>query len=151
LQKKSVDQAEKAISSFIESATKSIATLPGPMTEVAKQALAITEASMKAQFEQARKLMQAKSINEVMQLQSEFMRDQFGAATEQFKKMTSSLLSAGTDAANKNHDLRFNCSERSFQPCHLPLGRAIQNHFHRAVCAVVFCNAAIVHIGLGQA
>ena len=29
---KSVDQAEKAISSFIESATKSIATVPGPMT-----------------------------------------------------------------------------------------------------------------------
>jgi len=98
---KSVDQAEKAISSFIESATKSIATVPGPMTEVAKQVLAITEASMKAQFEQARKLMQAKSINEVMQIQSEFMRDQFGAATEEFKKMTSSMLSAGRDASNK--------------------------------------------------
>jgi hypothetical protein len=41
---KSVDQAERAIASFIESATKSIATVPGPMTEVAKQALAIAEA-----------------------------------------------------------------------------------------------------------
>jgi len=98
---KSVDQAEKAISSFIESATKSIATVPGPMTEVAKQVLAITEASLKAQFEQARKLMQAKTINEVMSLQSEFMRDQFGAATDQFKKMTSSMLSAGKNAADK--------------------------------------------------
>jgi phasin len=98
---KSVDQAEKAVSSFIESATKSIATVPGPMTEVAKQVLAITEASLKAQFEQARKLMQAKSINEVMLLQSEFMRDQFGAATDQFKKMTSSMLSAGKNAADK--------------------------------------------------
>jgi hypothetical protein len=54
---------------------------------------------MKAQFGQARKLMQAKTINDVMLLQSEFMRDQFGAATEQFKKMTSSMLSAGRDAA----------------------------------------------------
>ena len=98
---KSVDQAEKAISSFIESATKSIATVPGPMNEVARQVLAITEAVMKAQFEQARKLMQAKNINEVMQLQSEFMRDQFGAANEQFKKMTSSMLSAGTGTADK--------------------------------------------------
>jgi len=98
---KSVDQAEKAVSSFIESATKSIATVPGPMTEVSKQVLAITEASLKAQFEQARKLMQAKSINEVMVLQSEFMRDQFGAATDQFKKMTSSMLSAGKNAADK--------------------------------------------------
>src|SRR6185369_8746006 len=81
---KSVDQAEKAISSFIETAAKSIATVPGPMTDVAKHVLAITEASMKAQFEQTRKLMHAKNINEVMQLQSEFMRDQFGAATDQF-------------------------------------------------------------------
>jgi phasin len=98
---KSVDQAEKAISSFIESATKSTAKVPGPMTEVSKQVLAITEASLKAQFEQARKLMQAKSINEVMVLQSEFMRDQFGAATDQFKKMTGSMLSAGKNAADK--------------------------------------------------
>jgi phasin len=98
---KSVDQAEKAISSFIESATKSVATVPGPMTEVAKQVLAITEAGMKAQFEQARKLMQAKNINEVMQLQSEFMRDQFGSANQQIKKMTSSMLSAGTGTADK--------------------------------------------------
>jgi phasin len=98
---KSVDQAEKAISSFIESATKSIATIPGPMSEVAKQTLAITEASMKAQFEHARKLMQAKSINEVMLLQSEFMRDQFGAATGQLKKMTSDMLSVGKDSGNK--------------------------------------------------
>ena len=38
----SVDQAEKAISSFMESASKSVAMVPGPMTDVAKQTLAIT-------------------------------------------------------------------------------------------------------------
>jgi len=38
---KSVDQAEKAISSFMDSASKSVATVPGPMTDVAKHALAI--------------------------------------------------------------------------------------------------------------
>jgi phasin len=98
---KSVDQAERAISSFIESANKSIVTVPGPMTEVAKQALALTEASLKAQFEHARKLMQAKSIHEVMELQLEFMRRQYGAATDQFKNMTSSMLSAGRGAGDK--------------------------------------------------
>jgi hypothetical protein len=41
---KSVDQAERAISSFMESASKSVAMAPGPMTDVAKQTLAITEA-----------------------------------------------------------------------------------------------------------
>jgi hypothetical protein len=36
-----------------------------------------------------------------MELQSEFMRSQFGAATDQFKEMTRSMLSAGKDDANK--------------------------------------------------
>jgi hypothetical protein len=41
-------------------------------------------ANPKSSFEYARKLMQAKDIGEVMQLQSDFMRNQFGVATEQF-------------------------------------------------------------------
>jgi phasin len=93
---KSVDQAEKAISSFIESASRSAALVPGPMTDVAKQALAITEANLRASFDHARKLMQAKDVHEVMQLQSEFLKTQFGAASEQFKQMTSGMSSKGT-------------------------------------------------------
>jgi hypothetical protein len=69
--KKSVDQTEKAISSFIDSASKSVALVPGPMTDIAKQTLAITEQNLKASFEHARKLIQAKDINEVMRLQSD--------------------------------------------------------------------------------
>src|SRR6202011_3210974 len=82
----SVDQAERAISSFMDSASKSVAVVPGPMTDVAKHALAITEKNLKASFEHARKLMQAKDIGEVMQLQSDFLRNQFGIVTEQLKK-----------------------------------------------------------------
>jgi phasin len=98
---KSVDQAEKAISSFMESASKSVAIVPGPMTDVAKQALAITEANLKASFEHARKLIKAKDIDEVMKLQSEFLRNQFGAATEQFKQMTGVATSAAKDISNE--------------------------------------------------
>jgi phasin len=94
---KSVDQAEKALSSFMEAAGKSVAMVPGPMTDVAKQALSITEANLKASLEHAKKLLQAKDINEVMQLQSEFLRNQFGMATEQFKKMTGAASGAGND------------------------------------------------------
>ena len=36
--------------------------------------------------------MHAKDIGEVMQLQSEFLRSQFGAATEQLKQMTGGVL-----------------------------------------------------------
>jgi phasin len=98
---KSVDQAEKAISSFIESATKSAAVMPAPMNDIAKQALAITEANLKASFDHARKLMQAKDINEIMQIQSDFLRNQFGVATEQFKKMTGGAVPGANDDKEK--------------------------------------------------
>lgn len=59
---KSVDQAERAISSFIVSASKSVAMVPSPMNDVAQQALAITEKHLKASFEHARKLLNAKHL-----------------------------------------------------------------------------------------
>jgi phasin len=86
---KSVDQAEAAFSSFIESASKSITMVPGPMTDIAKQALSVTEQNVKNSFAHARKLMQAKDIQEVMQLQTEFLRSQFGVATGQFTNLVS--------------------------------------------------------------
>jgi phasin family protein len=94
---RTVEQAEKAVSSFIESASKSVATVPGPMTELAKQALAISEKNLQASFEHARKLMQAKDISEVMRLQSEFIRNQFGVVSEQFKQMASGAVSSSNE------------------------------------------------------
>jgi hypothetical protein len=77
---------------------------PGPMTDVAKQTLAITEANLKSSFEYARKLMQAKDISEVMQLQSDFLRNQFGVATEQFKKMTGEVAADAKDISKEEPD-----------------------------------------------
>jgi len=93
LAEKSVDQAEKAMSSV----GQSIGRIGAGSHEwkIAKQALAITEANLKASFDHARKLMQARDINDVMQLQSEFVRSQFASATDQFKQMTSGTVSAG--------------------------------------------------------
>jgi len=102
---KSVDQAERAISSFMESASKSVAMVPSPMNDVAKQALAITEKNLKASFEHARKLMNATDINEVMQLQTEFLRSQFGVATEQSKQISGGIASAEGDGAKEEPDL----------------------------------------------
>ena len=76
-------------------------TVPGPMTEIAKQALAITEANLKASFDHARRLMQARDINDVMQLQSEYLRTRFASATDQFKQMTSGTIPGGQDSVNK--------------------------------------------------
>jgi hypothetical protein len=56
---------------------------------------AITDKNLKATFEHARKLINAKDINEVMQLQTEFLRNQFGIATEQSKQMGGGIASPG--------------------------------------------------------
>jgi len=101
---KSVDQAERAISSFMDSASKSVAVVPGPMTDAAKHAFAI-EKNLKASFEHARKLMQAKDIGEVMHLQSDFLRNQFGIATEQLKETTGEAAAAPKDISKEEPDL----------------------------------------------
>jgi hypothetical protein len=98
---KSVDQAERAISSFMESASKSVAMIQSPMNDAAQQAPATTEKSLKIAFEHARKLMNAKDINEVMQLRTEFLRNQFGIATEQSKQMSGGIAAPGGDVAEK--------------------------------------------------
>ena len=98
---KSVDQAEAAVASFLDAASKSVALVPGPMTEVAKQTLSITEKNLHASFEHARKLMKAKDMQEVMQLQTEFLRNQFGAAKEHFNQMSSGVVPAANDAGKE--------------------------------------------------
>lgn len=60
-----------------------------------QQALAITEKNLTEAFEHARKLMNSKDANEVMQLQTEFLRNQFGIATEQSTQMDSGMLPLG--------------------------------------------------------
>jgi hypothetical protein len=49
--------------------------------------------------------MQAKDIGEVMQLQSDFLRNQFGVATEQIKQMTGGAASATKDVSKEKPDL----------------------------------------------
>ena len=99
LAEKSVDQAEKAFSSFIDAANKSVAMIPNPTTEISKKALSITEKNMKAAFDHARKLLHANDAQEAVQIQTEFLKSQFAAATEQLKQLGGGVLSAAKDAS----------------------------------------------------
>jgi phasin len=87
----SVDQAEKAFGAFIDAATKSAAMIPPPANDVSKQVLSIAEKNVKASFDHARKLVAAKDLQEIMQLQSEFLKSQYAIATEQMKQFGSSF------------------------------------------------------------
>ena len=50
-------------------------------------ALSYAEANVKAAFDLAQKLVQAKDVQEVLQLQGEFVKNQFAAIKEQTKEL----------------------------------------------------------------
>jgi phasin len=72
-----------------------MAAIPGPGTDVSKQALSFTEQNMKAAFENARKLVHATDLQEAMRIQSEFLKSQFTNAGEHMREITGQIMSAG--------------------------------------------------------
>lgn len=102
---KTIDQAQRGFSAFIEAANKSVSMLPNPATDMSLKALSHTEQNMKAAFDHAKKLVQAKDLQEAIRLQAEFLKAQYDAATEQLKELGNSMhaTKAGDQAAE---DLR---------------------------------------------
>src|SRR2546423_11570943 len=97
LAEKTIDQAEKAFGMFFDAASKSIASVSNPGTEISKQALSFTEQNMRAAFEHARKLVHATDLQQAMQIQSEFLRSQFTNAGEHMRQITGGIMSAAKD------------------------------------------------------
>jgi phasin len=94
LAEKTIDQAEKAFGLFFDAANKSVASIPAPTSEISRQALSFTEQNMKAAFDNARKLVHAKDLQEAMQIQSEFLKSQFTNAGEHMRQISNGVLSA---------------------------------------------------------
>jgi phasin len=94
LAEKTIDQAEKAFGLFFDAAGKSMTSMPGPGTEISRQALEFTEQNMRSAFEHARKLVHATDFQEAMRIQSEFLRSQFTNAGEHMRQITGNIVSA---------------------------------------------------------
>jgi phasin len=103
---KTIDQAERGFSAFIEAANKSVSMIPNPTTDMSLRALSLTEQNMKAAFDHAKKLLQANDLQEAMRLQAEFLKAQYEAATEQLKEMGTSVRSAGADVVKKTVEIK---------------------------------------------
>jgi phasin len=97
-----VEQTEKAFDAFLSAANKSVAMIPSPVTDISKKTLAFTEQNMKAAFEYARKLLHAKDMQEIMQIQGDFFKNQLAAAQEQMKQMGSGAVSAAKDVTHQD-------------------------------------------------
>jgi phasin len=103
LAEKSIDEARKAFESFIEAAHKATAQAEGTADalqssakEASAKALSFAEANMKAAFDHAQKLMQAKNPQEFLAHQSEYVKAQLAAMQEHAKEIGSAILKAVT-------------------------------------------------------
>ena len=90
---RTIDQAEKSVWYVFDAASKSLASIPSPRTEISKHALAFTEQNVKAAFDNARKLVQATDLQQAMQIQSEFLKSQFKNAGQHLQQIISEIIS----------------------------------------------------------
>jgi len=102
----SFDQARKAFDGFIGTAQKAVATLEGQASiaqagakDVRQKAFAFAEQNVASSFEFAQRLLRAKDVQEVMQLQADFTKAQMAALSEQAKELGESASKAARDAA----------------------------------------------------
>lgn len=92
---RSVDQARKAFDDFMTAAQKAAGTLDSPgsaMQEGARsmqaEAVSFAEATVTANFELAQRLLRAKTIEEMAEIQQDFLRQQMAAFADQSRRLT---------------------------------------------------------------
>jgi phasin len=103
---KSVEQAKRAFDSFMGATQNAAGNLQGTTQTVqeqaadaTRQAVGFAEQNVKAAFDHAQQLVQAKGFDEVMKLQSDFMRNQMTAMQEQMKSMGETVQKTAQTAA----------------------------------------------------
>ncbi|HPG03256.1 MAG: phasin [Hyphomicrobiales bacterium] len=99
---KSVEQARKAFEGFIGAAQKAVSAaeatpfaVPG-VKEVGAKAVAYAEANVKAAFDHAQKLVNAKDVQEVLRLQNEYLKAQLTTLQDQAKEFGAAVQKAVT-------------------------------------------------------
>ncbi len=105
---KTVDQARKAFDSFVAAAQKATAqseaaaeSLTSNAKEVSAKAIGFAEANVKAAFDLADKLVQAKDPKEILSIQSEFLKNQVASVQEQAKALGEAVKKAVTPTETK--------------------------------------------------
>ncbi len=106
LAERSVEQARQAFDGFISAAHHAVTALEGQAETARKGAKDITEKAMgfaqqniASSFELAQQLVQAKDVQEVVRLQSDYVRKQIQVLTEQARVLGESTGKAAKDAA----------------------------------------------------
>ena len=102
----SVEQAKKAVDGFMAAAHKTAATLESHATtahsgakDMGEKAMSFAEQNIANSFDFAQKLLRAKDVQEVMALQTEFIKAQMQALSSQAKELGATATKTAMGAA----------------------------------------------------
>jgi phasin len=105
---KSVEQARKAIDGFMGAAQKTVDTFEGSANTVQSSAkdmtrktFAYAEQNITAAFDMAQRMVRAKDMQEAMQVQAEFVRQQFESMQAQMRELGALAQGAVSQATNQ--------------------------------------------------
>lgn len=109
LAEQSVAQAKKAFDGFIAAAQQTLTTFEGQAAaaqagakDVAKKSMTFAERNVANSFDFAQKIVRAKDVQEVMRLQTEFVKAQMEALSEQARELGTAATKAATDQAKSS-------------------------------------------------
>jgi phasin len=98
---KSVDQARKAFEGFVGAAQKAVgqaddtaSTVQSNAKAVGGKAIGFAEVNIRAAFDHAERLVRAKDVQEVLSIQSEYLRTQIATIQDQTKQLGATIQSA---------------------------------------------------------
>ena len=104
---KSVDQARKAFEGFVGAAQKAAGQADETASSVSSNAKAVggkaigfAEENIRAAFDHAQRLVRAKDVNEVLSLQSEYLRTQMTTIQDQAKQLGATFQGAAQSTVN---------------------------------------------------
>lgn len=105
---KSVDQARKAFDSFIEASQQAVSAVEGSSSvvpsgalDINKKALGYAEEHIGAAFELAQNIVRANDVQEIMKLQSDFLKSQMEVLGEQAREFSNVASKAASDVGKK--------------------------------------------------
>lgn len=104
----SVDQARKAFDGFIAAAHQAVNDMEGRahaarsgVMEMSGQAMTFAEKNMAESFEFAKNLVRAKDVEEVLRLQTEYVKNQIAVLQAQAKELADAAAKAAKDVTSQ--------------------------------------------------
>ena len=95
---RTMEQTQGALDNYFNFVQKTMSSFPLGGTEFAEKLKSYAEKNIAATTEYVSKLSEAKDLQEVIRIQTEFMQTQFNVLGEQTKSLAETFTKAATDA-----------------------------------------------------